>query len=484
MKLETFFEKFEVLAEMPGAVGKLREFVVQLAIDGKLVANDPAEPAVTLNLSGASSASIPRPLNWREGIVGDIFTFEYGDNLPAPKRTQSGQYPVYGSNGVVGTHNSYLTKEPAIIVGRKGSAGALNVAAGPSWTTDVAYFVRPPNEIDLRFTFYLFSTLRLTELGKGIKPGLSRNEAYAIPIAIPPFAEQKRIVAKVDELMALCDRLEAQQKERETRHTALARASLTEFADAPTRANLQYLFHSSYSITPAELRKSIYQAAFDGALTGHSRVAASPGAIPTGWVQRDIASLCLIEDGDRGSAYPKKTDFSEGGHCIFLNTKNVRRHGFDFTTLEWISEQKHQQLRKGALIRGDIIFTSRGTIGNVAHYDDSVPFDVLRINSGMFILRGFQQHMDASFLSRLLRSPQIRTQIDSLQSGSAQPQLPIREFRKFTAKTPPLAEQRRIVAKVEQLMALVDALEAQLASSRSKGANLLASLLAEHDLEA
>ena len=157
----------------------------------------------------------------------------------------------------------------------------------------------------------------------------------------------------------------------------------------------------------------------------------------------------------------------------------MRRHGFDFTTLEWISEAKHRQLRKGTLIRGDIVFTSRGTIGNVAHYDDSVPFDVMRINSGMFILRGFQKHMEASFLSRLLRSPQIRTQIDSLQSGSAQPQLPIREFRKFTAKIPPLAEQRRIVAKVEQLMALVDALETQLAASRTTAENLLAAVVAE-----
>jgi type I restriction enzyme, S subunit len=307
---------------------------------------------------------------------------------------------------------------------------------------------------------------------------LNKGLLTLLPIALPPLAEQKRIVAKVDELMALCDRLEAQQQERETRHAVLARASLARFADAPTPANLQFLFDKSYTISPADLRKSIYQAAFDGVLTAHSRSAASPSAIPTGWVMRDIASWCVIEDGDRGSAYPKKADFSQAGHCVFLNTKNVTRHGFDFTTLEWISEKKHQQLRKGTLVRGDIVFTSRGTIGNVAHYDDSVPFDVMRINSGMFILRGFQKHMEASFLSRLLRSPQIRIQIDSLRSGSAQPQLPIREFRKFTAKIPPLPEQRRIVAKVDQLMALVDALETQLGASRATAANLLEALVA------
>ena len=66
--------------------------------------------------------------------------------------------------------------------------------------------------------------------------------------------------------MALCDRLEAQQQERETRHAALARASLARFADAPTPANLQFLFHPSYAIHPADLRKSILTLAVQGKL--------------------------------------------------------------------------------------------------------------------------------------------------------------------------------------------------------------------------
>ena len=85
-------------------------------------------------------------------------------------------------------------------------------------------------------------------------------------VPLPPLAEQKRIVAKVDELMALCDRLEAQQQERETRHAALARASLARFADAPTPANLNFLFHKSYTIPPADLRKSILTLAVQGKL--------------------------------------------------------------------------------------------------------------------------------------------------------------------------------------------------------------------------
>ncbi|MEQ1842803.1 MAG: restriction endonuclease subunit S, partial [Verrucomicrobiales bacterium] len=87
---------------------------------------------------------------------------------------------------------------------------------------------------------------------------------YTIPL--PPLAEQKRIVAKVDELMTLCDRLEAQQREREERTAALARASLARFADAPTPANLGFLFHKSYVVPPEELRKSILTLAVQGKL--------------------------------------------------------------------------------------------------------------------------------------------------------------------------------------------------------------------------
>src|SRR6185437_4359336 len=93
-----------------------------------------------------------------------------------------------------------------------------------------------------------------------------RDYFSSSPFPLPPLAEQKRIVAKVDELMALCDRLEAQQQERETRHAALSRAALACFAEAPTAANLELLFHNSYAIPPADLRKSILTLAVQGKL--------------------------------------------------------------------------------------------------------------------------------------------------------------------------------------------------------------------------
>ena len=113
--------------------------------------------------------------------------------------------------------------------------------------------------------FYYFLALRWLPLdSRGYGRHFKLLRASMIPL--PPLAEQKRIVAKVDELMALCDRLEAQQQERDTRHAALARASLARFADAPTPANLNLLFHPSYAIAPADLRKTILTLAVQGKL--------------------------------------------------------------------------------------------------------------------------------------------------------------------------------------------------------------------------
>ena len=111
---------------------------------------------------------------------------------------------------------------------------------------------------------------------------ISLGRMRPLPFPLPPLAEQKRIVAKVDELMALCDRLEAQQQERETRHAALARASLARFADAPTPANLHFLFHPSYAIPPADLRKSILTLAVQGKL-----VPQDPNDEPADWFCSD-----------------------------------------------------------------------------------------------------------------------------------------------------------------------------------------------------
>jgi type I restriction enzyme S subunit len=86
-----------------------------------------------------------------------------------------------------------------------------------------------------------------------------------------------------------------------------------------------------------------------------------------------------IIDGDRGKNYPKQNEFSDSGYCLFLNAANVTKNGFNFSESQFIAEQKDDVLRKGKLQRDDVILTTRGTIGNAAHFSESIPYDQMRI---------------------------------------------------------------------------------------------------------
>ena len=164
-----------------------------------------------------------------------------------------------------------------------------------------------------------------------------------------------------------------------------------------------------------------------------------------------------IIDGDRGANYPKKEDFSPSGYCLFLNTKNVRSDGFSFSEMEFVSKEKDESLRKGKLRRGDVVLTTRGTIGNTGFYDVSVAFDHIRINSGMLIFRPDATQLAGSYLYHFFQSENFRTQREAIVSGAAQPQLPIRSLNEATIPLPPLATQQAIVAEIEAEQALVAA---------------------------
>ena len=136
-------------------------------------------------------------------------------------------------------------------------------------------------------------------------------------------------------------------------------------------------------------------------------------------------------DGDRGKNYPKHNDFMENGYCLFLSAKNVTKSGFQFQETAFINEIKDSQLRAGKLSYGDIILTTRGTVGNVAYYDSSNPYKNIRINSGMIIIRADEKLWNPKFLYFILTSVFLQEQIINLISGSAVPQLPARDIKKF-----------------------------------------------------
>lgn len=146
--------------------------------------------------------------NWLETTLGDILTLEYGKALPASRRTGEG-YPVFGSAGEVGRHSDFLVEGPGIIVGRKGTAGAVTWSDESFFPIDTTYWVKiNSTELDLRYARILLEHLDLSSISEqsGV-PGLNREKAYRLPVSLPSVAAQRRIAALVGHLDSLKEAL-------------------------------------------------------------------------------------------------------------------------------------------------------------------------------------------------------------------------------------------------------------------------------------
>ncbi|RRW08412.1 restriction endonuclease subunit S [Stutzerimonas stutzeri] len=535
-------DNLPLLAGAPNGIKKLRELILELAVRGKLVPQDPndepasellkriAEEKARLEANGKTQKqksfkkigddekSFDLPERWAWQRFGQVFSLEYGDNLPANKRSNTGEYPVYGSNGIVGTHNTYFVGSPCIVVGRKGSAGALNLChSSGCCVTDVAYYCVPPSVFSLDYVFKLFHTLGLDSLGKGIKPGLNRNEAYALVVAIPPLAEQHRIVAKVDELMALCDRLEGQQADAESAHAQLAQAllgSLTQATDAEDFAaswqRLAEHFHTLFTTEPSidALKQTLLQLAVMGKLVpqdpsdepasellkriaeekarlvaegkirkqkllGEIAAQEKPFVIPTHWEWVRLDSV-LKKIGAGSTPLGGKQAYVADG-VKFIRSQNVWNEGLRLNDVAFIPEKTHQKMSGTHVEAGDLLFNITGaSIGRCA----AVPpdFDTGNVSQHVTIIRPVSGDTQP-FLHVVLISQLVQQTVMDVQVGVSREGLSIGKLSQFLIPFPPEAEQHRIVAKVDQLMALCDKLKARLTQARQLNAQLATALV-------
>src|SRR5262249_1545279 len=244
----------------------------------------------------------------------------------------------------------------------------------------------------------------------------SMIEEFRVPV--PPLAEQQRIIAKIDSLFAKSKR---------------------------ARDQLDHIFR---------LVERYKQAILAAELTPESE----DDVIRFG----DIATLL---NGDRGKEYPGDDEQLPTGHCLFLGTKNVRQGYFDFSEPSFISKAKHLALRGGTMERGDIVMTIRGTLGNCAVYDDTVPYDPVRINSAMMIVR---PRVDANpdFLMWTIRSPIFLGWVNANARGSAQPHLRGKDIEEKLIYFPTLEKQKIAVHQVRNAFAWIDRLSAEAGSAR------------------
>ena len=165
---------------------------------------------------------------------------------------------------------------------------------------------------------------------------------------------------------------------------------------------------------------------------------------------QSMTDICDIIDGDRGKNYPKAEDILDSGYCLFLNAKNVTQKGFDFESCNFITREKDDALRKGKLSRGDVVLTTRGTVGNLAYYSEDIPYENIRINSGMVILR-----MNRNILNEIYFIELFKMKLSDIKeknaSGSAQPQLPISTMNKIILLIPPLELQNQFASFVQEI---------------------------------
>ena len=169
------------------------------------------------------------------------------------------------------------------------------------------------------------------------------------------------------------------------------------------------------------------------------------------WKNEKLSELSSIIDGDRGKNYPKENDFFDNEYCLFLNAGNVTKQGFNFNNKLFITKEKDELLRNGKLIRNDIVLTTRGTVGNVVLYDNVIPYDNVRINSGMVIIRN-NDSVIPKYLYSYMKSQMFENQVSKTNFGSAQPQLTIKGLEKFSISYPDKNEQ----VKVSNFLSLLD----------------------------
>ncbi len=503
MNLDTFFEKFELFADAPNAVAKMRELILDLATSGRL----------SEHIDGT----------WEERSLGDVIELISGQHLLADEHNTQGRgIPYLTGPADFGpahpvptrwTETPKVVAEPGdILITVKGAGiGKTNVLIGQKTAISrqlMAIRVRGADPEFIHLTIRRAAEV-FQESKTGIAiPGIGRKDVLGLKIKIPPLAEQKRIVAKVDELMALCDRLEAQQQQREIRHTALAQASLTRFADAPTPANLEFLFHKSYAIDPGELRKTILTLAVQGKIVSQDandeavenmllrildeqrflkrtiasniRILAADGRLeyetPESWKWVTLEDISIF--GPTNGISPKSVEYETPVRSLTLSATTSGRFKAEhckYIPME-LSTDSDLWLKDGDVLvqRGNTMdYVGVAAVYHGAPHQFVYPDLMMKIR--------VSSEVDVDFIHLAMSSEPSRSFLRARASGTSgsMPKINQATLKSLPLPIPPLAEQKRIVAKVEQLMGLVDRLEAQLAESRAKATALLDAVVAE-----
>jgi type I restriction enzyme S subunit len=542
MTPELLLQHFNRISEAPDAIPRLRRFILDLAVRGKLVEQDPSdEPASELLKrieaekakrikTGAirSARSLERPdvVNplfvipnlwcWVKladvGVIvgggtpssGDPENFTTGGAgiawlTPADLGKFKGLYVSHGVRDLTekGLRSSSATLMPkgAVLFTSRAPIGYTAIASNEIATNQgfksvVPYFMDCSRYIVLylqAFGPWIDSKASGTTFRE-----VSGKIVAGLPLPLPPLAEQQRIVAKVDELMALCDQLEAERNQREAHRDKLVTASLnrisTTTAEEATQAARFHLNHLPRLTTKPEhikqLRKTILNLAVRGRL-----VAQDPNEEPAA----ELLKLIQAEKGKSGFdsrcdvAALRETafDLPVGWEWVAFGQIMISRDG------ERIPVSKEERNNRAKLYD---YYGASGVIDKIDSYLFDKPLLLIgedganlinRSTPIAFIARGRywvnnHAHVLDGISEEFLRFIELYINAIDLKpyvTGTAQPKMNQAKMNSIPIAVPPLAEQQRIVAKVDQLMSLCDQLEAQLTTTATDSRRLLEAVL-------
>jgi type I restriction enzyme S subunit len=561
MNAERLLALYERVAEAPDAIACLRRFILDLAVRGKLVPQDPQdEPASELlkriaqekaRLVKAGEITRDKPLpqltdsnrvfelpsGWNWARLGDLSKMVTSGSRDWAKH--------YSNEGAIFVRMGNLSKdhyrlrldhiqrvkapsdgegtrtrlEPGDILisitGDVGMLGLIPEGFGEAYINQHTAMVRPIAEMKGRYLAELFRSPfaqgQFNEPQRGIKNSFRLTDVTQFVVPLPPLAEQHRIVAKVDELMALCDQLEAARQERESRRDRLAAASLARL-NAPDPETFQSDARFTLNALPAlttrpnqikQLRQTILNLAVRGKLmpqdpqdepaselltrivrcdeTGPKKrllnekpaisTQTSLHVLPPSWVWTRLDVLAKkITDGEHLS--PIKTN--DG--MKLLTAAHVTSNGLSLDNPQFVSVEDGNRFRNRCdPKRGDLLICSRGTIGRCAIVDTDEVFCLM----GSVILLRPPSELSPRYLLAYLSTETTQKLMQGMSGATAVKALYLKDIKNCPVPIPPLAEQHRIVAKVDELMALCDRLEASLTTADQTRTRLLEATLAE-----
>jgi type I restriction enzyme S subunit len=417
------------------------------------------------------------PKSWTQCTLGEIIKLEYGKALPEKLRF-TGDAPVYGSNGVVGSHSKCLIDQECLIVGRKGAAGEVHIALNGCWPIDTTYFVLPPSGIPLKFLYYLIKNLNLTKLDRSTAiPGLNRDDAYSQNIPLPPLPEQHRIVAKIEELFSDLDAGIASLRKAK-KQLKIYRQSVLKWAfegklTAEWRKTSEPQIDADYSDDADKTKKNPKHSSAQSATS--ARISGSDN-LPAGWKWERLGNLPIkIFDGPFGS-HLKSSDYIENPGVRVIRLENIGFLEFREDKYSYITNDKYLSLSNHTVFSGDIIFSSFIAEGTrVAIIPPSIKKAVNKADC--FCIRLLSDRINTKYIHFFLSTKTTYNQLVPLIHGATRPRINTTQLKNCYIPICSTSEQSLIVSEIESRLSVADNLEKTIDASLTQADALRQSIL-------